>query len=107
MLVNRNISVGDHRTSIRLEPEFWAALADIAEREHLTIDQLCTEVDRHAGELSRTAAVRIFIMSYAVKMSGRNNDQLEFKLVENASGRSEAENVDQYPVPFQRHRVVG
>jgi hypothetical protein len=46
-------------------------------------------------------------MSYAVKMSGRNNDQLEFKLVENASGRSEAENVDQYPVPFQRHRVVG
>ena len=52
MLINRNITVNGHRTSVRLEPEFWAGLTDIAQREHLTIDQLCTEIDRGAGGLS-------------------------------------------------------
>jgi len=67
MLINRNITVDGHRTSIRLEPEFWAGLADIAQREYLTIDQLCSEIDRGAGKLSRTAAIRIFITSYLAR----------------------------------------
>lgn len=69
LLVNRNINVDGHRTSIRLEPEFWARLADIAEREYLTIDELCTEIDSGAGDLSRTAAVRVFITSYMVRLA--------------------------------------
>lgn len=68
MLVNRNITVNDHRTSIRLEPEFWAGLADIAQRERVTVDQLCTEVDRGAAELSRTAAIRVFVASYMARL---------------------------------------
>lgn len=67
MLVNRNIIVGGHRTSIRLEPEFWEALAEIAEREGQTIHHLCTEIDRAARELSRTAAVRIFVVAYLAR----------------------------------------
>ena len=51
MLNNRNITVNGHRTSIRLEPEFWTGLADIAQREHLTIDQLCSEVGEYSGGL--------------------------------------------------------
>ena len=69
MLINRNITVNGHRTSIRLEPEFWAGLTDIAQRENLTIDELCTEVDRDAGGLSRTAAIRVFITSYMVRLA--------------------------------------
>jgi len=72
MLIGRNITVDGHRTSIRLEPEFWARLADIAQRENQTIDQLCTEIDRGAGKLLRTAAVRVFIMSYTVRLSQLN-----------------------------------
>ena len=64
MLVNRNIYVNGHRTSIRLEPEFWSAFADIAKRENITIDELCTEIDRGAGKLSRTAAAGIHNMLY-------------------------------------------
>ncbi len=77
MLVNQNITVNGHRTSIRLEPEFWAAFADIARREYQTIDELCSEIDRHAGELSRTAAVRIFIAMYMVQLSQRGANQLQ------------------------------
>ena len=64
MLVNRNITVGDLRTSVRLEPEFWSALSDISVREKLRVDQLCTLIDAHLGELGRTAAIRVFIASY-------------------------------------------
>lgn len=68
MLINGNIKVGGHRTSIRLEPEIWAALADIAQRENLTVSQLCTEIDRGAGELSRTAAIRVFVVCYMTRL---------------------------------------
>jgi len=64
MLVNRNITVGSLRTSVRLEPQFWEALSDIAARERLTADRLCTIIDANAGVLGRTAAIRVFIASY-------------------------------------------
>ena len=64
MLVNRNITVGALRTSVRLEPEFWTALNDIAEREKVSIDQLCTVIDAQFEGLGRTAAIRVFIASY-------------------------------------------
>ena len=76
MLINRNINVEGHRTSIRLEPEFWVGLTNIARRERLTIDQLCTEIDRGAGKLSRTAAIRVFIASYMVRLSLQSAVQL-------------------------------
>ncbi len=64
MLVNRNITVGSLRTSVRLEPEFWTALTEISAREKLDIDQLCTMIDGRLGELGRTAGIRVFIASY-------------------------------------------
>lgn len=72
MLVNRNITVGSLRTSVRLEPEFWTALTDIAAREKLDVDQLCTIIDGHLGDLGRTAGIRVFIASYyAAEMDAR------------------------------------
>ena len=64
MRVNRNITMGSLRTSMRLEPEFWAALTEISAREKLDIDQLCTMIDGHLDELGRTVGIRVFIASY-------------------------------------------
>ncbi len=64
MLVNRNITVGNLRTSVRLEPQFWAGLTDIAARERMGVDELCTLIDGHLGQLGRTAGIRVFIASY-------------------------------------------
>lgn len=69
MLINRNIVVGNHRTSIRLEPEFWNALAEIAKREGQSVHHLCTEIDRAAQDVSRTAAVRVFVVAYLAKVA--------------------------------------
>ena len=68
MLINRNITVGSHRTSVRLEPVFWESLAEIAEREGTTIDGLCTDIDQGAGPLSRTAAIRVFVTGYYARL---------------------------------------
>ena len=64
-LVSRNITVLGRRTSIRLEPEMWAALYDIAERERTTIHSICSLVElRKLKESTLTAAIRVFLLLY-------------------------------------------
>lgn len=76
-LKSQNIMVGGHRTSMRLEPSMWDALEDIARREGMTINKLCTSVkeriDQQAqmrgipaekAEVTLTSAVRVFIAAY-------------------------------------------
>ncbi|WP_052711932.1 ribbon-helix-helix domain-containing protein [Elstera litoralis] len=64
-LVLRNVTVKGKRTTIRLEPEMWDALAEIARREGYTQTQLCTRIaDGQPPGLSFTASVRMFILTY-------------------------------------------
>ena len=63
-LVNRNVTVAGHRTSIRLEPAMWDALHQICEREHKPCNQLVTEIDRQRVESSLTAAIRVYLLRY-------------------------------------------
>ncbi|MHA1112944.1 MAG: ribbon-helix-helix domain-containing protein [Alphaproteobacteria bacterium] len=63
-LVNRNVTVSGRRTSMRLEPELWDALAEIAGHEGRTINEICTQVDRRRRESTLTAAIRVFIVAY-------------------------------------------
>ena len=64
-LINRNIMVAQRRTSVRLEPEMWAALLDIARRENETIHTIATMVaDNKKPETSLTAAIRVFCLAY-------------------------------------------
>ena len=107
MLVNRNITVDGHRTSIRLEPEFWAGLADIAQSEDLTVDQLCTEVDHGSGELSRTAAIRVFITSYMARRAQRAAGQIARPFKSAAGDVADSKEKSAYPVAAQRFRAAG
>ncbi len=64
-LVSRNICVCGRRTSVRLEPDMWSALREIAEREGARVHDVCTLVHlRRRGGTSLTAAIRVFIMLY-------------------------------------------
>lgn len=63
-LVNRNVTVGSHRTSIRLEPAMWEALHQICRRENKTIHELVTEIERTRAQSSLTAAIRVYVMTY-------------------------------------------
>ncbi len=64
-LVSRNITVFGRRASVRLEPEMWVALREIAKREECTIHDICTIIGvRKNADTSLTAAIRVFLMLY-------------------------------------------
>lgn len=64
-LVSRNVTIGAHRTSIRLEPDMWNGLREICRREHVTIHDIATVVSiRKPSNSSLTAAIRVFVMAY-------------------------------------------
>jgi predicted DNA-binding ribbon-helix-helix protein len=64
-LVSRNITVVGRRTSVRLEPEMWNALREIARREQCKIHDICSLIHlRKNPATSLTAAIRVFLMLY-------------------------------------------
>ncbi|MBK1666836.1 hypothetical protein CKO28_02105 [Rhodovibrio sodomensis] len=77
-LINRNVTVNGRRTSIRLEPEMWDALDEIAKRESVRVSDVVSRIDR--DRLGRgaglTARVRVFVLGYfraAATESGHMN----------------------------------
>ncbi len=63
-LINRNVFVGVRRTSLRLEPAMWDAMAEICRREEITVHDLCELIDERRRASSLTAAIRAFIVTY-------------------------------------------
>ncbi|MGE0154448.1 MAG: ribbon-helix-helix domain-containing protein [Reyranellaceae bacterium] len=63
-LVPRNVTVGGRRTSVRLEPETWNALHEIARREGVSVHDVCTIVAQRRTRSSLTAALRVFVLGY-------------------------------------------
>lgn len=64
-LISKNVLIDGRRTSVRLEPEMWVALKEIAAREGCSVHELCTLV--HACKRAHstlTAAIRVFLMLY-------------------------------------------
>lgn len=75
-LVSRNITVSGKRTSIRLEPEMWKSLKDIAQREACSIHDLCSLIGlRKNKRTSLTAAIRVFLMLYFKASSTEDGHQ--------------------------------
>jgi predicted DNA-binding ribbon-helix-helix protein len=64
-LVSKNITVNGRRTSIRLEPEMWTSLYEVARREKCSIHDLCSLIAGRKRQLSSlTASIRVFLMLY-------------------------------------------
>jgi len=64
-LIIRNVTVLGKRTSLRMEPEIWEALADVCKRENVHRDHICSLVaERKAPESSLTGALRVFLLAY-------------------------------------------
>jgi len=49
---------------VRLEPVMWDALRDIARDRDMPLNELVTEIDRHRGAPSLTAAIRVYIVDF-------------------------------------------
>jgi predicted DNA-binding ribbon-helix-helix protein len=64
-IVQRWFYVNGRRTSCRLDAATWEALCDVAQRERVSIDELCTTIAAaRPAALSRTVAIRAWLLSY-------------------------------------------
>lgn len=58
----RSVTIAGHATSVSLEPEFWDALKELADRRGLSLNQLIAEIDQsRSGNLS--SAIRIHVLA--------------------------------------------
>ncbi len=64
-LRKRSFQLAGHRTSVALEPEFWAVLEVVAARQGRSLAGLVTEIDTARAGSSRplASALRIFALA--------------------------------------------
>jgi predicted DNA-binding ribbon-helix-helix protein len=56
LLIKRSFALAGHRTSVALEPEFWAVLSALAERRGLSLAALVADADARREDLQPLAS---------------------------------------------------
>ena len=68
MIRRYSVTLHGHRTSISLEPEFWALLRQVAEQDRLSLATLIQNIDdkRLNANLPSglSSAVRVYLLQY-------------------------------------------
>ena len=60
----RSLSIAGHRTSIALEPEFWAALEAMAAEKSQTMAGLIREIDETRETANLSSATRLAVLRW-------------------------------------------
>jgi predicted DNA-binding ribbon-helix-helix protein len=64
MMEKRSMTIAGHRTSVALEPEFWAALEGLAASRTLPLATLVAEIDNtRAPARNLASAIRVAILA--------------------------------------------
>ena len=71
LLVKHTVVVKNHKTSIRLEDDFWKGLKKIAESRQQNVDRLIDEIDRKRKFANRSSAIRLFVLQFYKDQIGR------------------------------------
>ena len=70
-LKKRSILLSGHATSMALEPEFWAALDEMAARQGLSLAGLIAGIDAERGERPLASACRVAALDFALSRQGQ------------------------------------
>ena len=63
----RSLSIAGHRTSIALEPEFWAALELMAAQSGQTMAALIRSIDANRQTANLSSAARLAVLQWYQK----------------------------------------
>jgi predicted DNA-binding ribbon-helix-helix protein len=63
LLKKRSFSIAGHRTSVALEPEFWAALESRARDANTSLAALVARIDESRGERPLASALRVHALA--------------------------------------------
>ena len=69
-LRKRSFQLAGHRTSVALEPAFWAALEEAARRRSLSLAALVTEVDTARTDAAQPLASALRLHALAATRGG-------------------------------------
>ena len=58
-----SLTLRGHRTSVSLEPEFWAAFREIAAERGVALNALAAEIDAGRGDVGLASAIRVFVLA--------------------------------------------
>ena len=61
----RSFAIAGHRTSVALEPEFWAVLETQAEKTHKSLYGLVADIDAARGPRPLASALRLYALEAA------------------------------------------
>jgi len=60
----RSFSIAGHRTSVSLEPQFWAALQEIAAGRNMSLAGLVAEIDAGRANSGLSTAIRLHVLAF-------------------------------------------
>jgi predicted DNA-binding ribbon-helix-helix protein len=60
----RSLSIAGHRTSLALEPEFWAGLEAMAQARHVSLATLIRGIDEARPGANLSSAVRLAVLDW-------------------------------------------
>lgn len=60
--LKRSLTIAGHRTSLSLEPEFWAALQAAAQQRNKPLAALVAEIDKMRGSRNLSSAIRVWLL---------------------------------------------
>jgi predicted DNA-binding ribbon-helix-helix protein len=60
----RSLTISGHRTSIALEPEFWAGIGAMARARNISATLLIREIDAGGKGVNLSSAVRVAVLAW-------------------------------------------
>jgi predicted DNA-binding ribbon-helix-helix protein len=66
VLRKRSFTIAGHRTSVALEPEFWAAIEAEAEQAQLSLSAFVAQIDAARGARPLASALRLRTLDSAL-----------------------------------------
>jgi predicted DNA-binding ribbon-helix-helix protein len=79
----KSISLDGHRTSVRLEPEFWAVLERAAADRRLSLPALVESIDRDRLQSAPAPNLASALRVFALRFLSRAGDERERRPSEN------------------------
>ena len=70
-VIKRSIMIGQRKTSVSLEDEFWYGLLEIAVYEQMTVPTLVKRIDHRRKTDNLSSAIRIFVFKYFKSRDGK------------------------------------
>lgn len=75
-ILRRSVVVGDRKSGVSLEDDFWRSLKEIACLRNMTMRDLISEINEaRTGAGNLCSAIRLFVLTYYMDRAGSADQQ--------------------------------